>query len=122
MAIAVFLVEDNERIREHLIPALADLGSASVMATAESEQEAIDWLALHKGLWDLAVVDLFLREGTGLEVVKWCNGRQPDQRVVVLSNYATDATRDACRDAGADAVFDKSTELEEFFSYCLERG
>jgi two-component system, OmpR family, response regulator len=120
MALAVFLVEDNERIRDHLIPALADLGAASVMATAESEQEAIDWLARHKGKWDLAVVDFILREGTGLGVVKWCDGRESGQRVVVLSNCATDTTRSACRAAGADAVFDKSTELEEFFSYCLE--
>jgi hypothetical protein len=33
-ALTVFLVEDNPRIRDHLIPALADLGSASVMAAA----------------------------------------------------------------------------------------
>ena len=115
MALAVFLVEDNEMIRNHLIPALFDLGSASVMATAESEQEAIGWLAGHKGKWDLAVVDFILREGTGLGVVKWCNGRESHQRVVVLSNYATATTRSSCRDAGADAVFDKSTELDEFF-------
>jgi len=121
MPISVFLVEDNQQIRENLIPALADLGSASVMATAESEDEAISWLAHHKGQWDLAVVDFFLKQGTGVGVVQWCNGRKADQRVVVLTNYATVATRIACRDAGADCVFDKSTELEEFFEYCLSR-
>jgi DNA-binding NarL/FixJ family response regulator len=118
-ALSVFLVEDNPKIRENLIPALADLGSASVMATAESEQEAIDWLAMHKGQWDLAVVDFFLKEGNGLGVVDWCNGRGRDQRVVVLTNYPTQETRKACLRVGADAVFDKSTELEEFFEYCL---
>ena len=102
MAISVFLVEDNLKIRENLIPALADLGSASVMATAESEGEAIGWLAKHKGQWDLAVVDFFLKQGTGLGVVQWCNGRDADQRVVVLTNYPTQATRIACKDAGAD--------------------
>lgn len=119
MALSVFLVEDNPKIRENLIPALADLGAASVMATAESEDEAIGWLARHKGEWDLAVVDFFLQRGTGLGVVKWCEGREPNQRVAVLTNYATEATRDACKAAGANAVFDKSTELEEFFDYCL---
>jgi len=119
LALAVFLVEDNPRIRENLIPALADLGSASVMATAESEQEAIGWLARHKGQWDLAVVDFMLKEGTGLGVVKWCDGREPNQRVVVLTNYPTQATRSACMAAGADALFDKSTQLDEFFDYCL---
>ena len=119
-SLAVFLVEDNARIRDNLIPALADLGSASVMATADSEAEAIGWLARHKGQWDLAVVDFFLKEGTGLGVVDWCNGRMSNQRVLVLTNFATDATRQACLDAGADAVFDKSTQLEEFFDYCLK--
>ncbi|MDM0109371.1 response regulator [Variovorax sp. J22R24] len=121
MPISVFLVEDNQKIRENLIPALADLGAASVMATAESEDEAIGWLAKHKGQWDLAVVDFFLKQGTGLGVVQWCNGREAHQHVVVLTNYPTQATRVACRDAGADRVFDKSTELEEFFEYCLDR-
>ncbi|MDM0029998.1 response regulator [Variovorax sp. J31P216] len=103
------------------MPALADLGAASVMATAESEDEAIAWLAKHKGQWELAVVDLFLRQGTGLGVVQWRNGRAANQRVVVLTNYPTQATRIACKDAGADRLFDKSTELEEFFEYCLSR-
>lgn len=120
MALSVFLVEDNPKIRENLIPALADLGAASVMATAESEDEAIGWLAHHKGQWDLAVVDFFLKQGSGLGVVRWCNGREPNQRVAVLTNYPTEATRNACKAAGANAVFDKSTELEEFFDYCLE--
>ncbi|MDM0002125.1 response regulator [Variovorax sp. J22P240] len=121
MPISVFLVEDNQKIRDNLIPALADLGSASVTATAESEDEAIGWLASHKGQWDLAVVDFFLKQGTGAGVVRWCNGRKPSQRVVVLTNYPTQATRIACMEAGADRVFDKSTELEEFFEYCLSR-
>ena len=120
MALAVFLVEDNPRIRENLIPALKELGSASVMATAESEAEAIGWLARHKGQWDLAVVDFLLKQGTGLGVVQWCNGRHSNQRVVVLTNNASTDVRGSCLAAGANRVFDKSTELEEFFDYCLE--
>lgn len=120
--LAVFLVEDNQKIRDNLIPALADLGSASVIAIAQTEEEAIAWLARHKGEWDLAVVDLFLAQGSGLGVVRWCNGREPFQRVAVLTNYATGAMRMSCMDAGADGFFDKSTQLEEFFEFCLDRG
>ena len=120
MPLAVFLVEDNPRIRESLIPALAELGSASVMATAESEAEAFAWLARHKGRWDLAVVEFVLKQGTGLGVVKWCYGRESQQRVVVLSNCPTPPIRSACLAAGANAVFDKSTELDAFFDYCLQ--
>lgn len=115
---SIFLVEDSSTIRQHLIPALEDLSAASVMATAETEDEAIGWLAGHKGQWDLAVVDLFLREGNGLAVVNWCNGRAPHQRVVVLTNYAREDARQRCLDAGADRVFDKSIELDAFFEFC----
>jgi two-component system, OmpR family, response regulator len=119
-ALLVFLVEDNRNIREQLVPALAVLGGATVMAVAASEDEAIEWLARHKGQWDLAVVDLFLEQGNGLGVVRWCDGREPRQRVAVLTNDATDAMREACKEAGADAFFDKVTELEEFFEFCME--
>ena len=121
MAISVFLVEDNPQIRENLIPALEELGCARVIGIAESEGEAIDWLAHHKKKWDLAVVDFFLKEGTGIGVVRWCDGRESEQRVVVLTNYPTQATRLAFKEAGADRVFDKSTELEAFFEYCQSR-
>jgi two-component system, OmpR family, response regulator len=121
MTTSVFLVEDNQKIRDNLIPALADLGRGTVVAIAESEEDAIDWLAVHKGEWDIAVIDFFLKQGTGLGVVEWCNGREAEQRVVVLTNYPTQATRIAFKDAGADRLFDKSNELEEFFEYCLSR-
>ncbi|MDM0032269.1 response regulator [Variovorax sp. J22P271] len=120
MPLAVFLVEDNEKIRDHLIPALADLGDANVLAIAQSEGEAVQWLAGHKGEWDLAVVDLFLAEGSGIEVVRWCQGRETHQRVAVLTNYSTESVRKLCFDAGADAFFDKSTQLDEFFEFCLQ--
>ena len=117
--LSVFLVEDNPHIRDSLVPALADLASADVLAVAVSEHEAIDWLGRHKGQWDLVVVDVFLKEGSGLGVVKWCEGREPRQRVVVLTNYPSEVVRKGCMTAGADAFFDKSTQIEDFFSYCL---
>lgn len=113
-----FLVEDSLTIRENLIPALEDLGDAHVVEIAESEDDAKDWLGAHAGDWDLAVVDMFLREGNGIGVVVVCQNRQKHQRVAVLTNYAADAIRQRCLEAGADAVFDKSTQLEEFFDYC----
>jgi hypothetical protein len=37
---------------------------------------------------------------------------------VVLSNYVNADIRARCTALGADAVFDKSRELEAFFDYC----
>jgi len=42
--------------------------------------------------------------------------------VVVLSNYATDDMRRRCAQLGADAVFDKSNEIDALVDYCLALG
>jgi DNA-binding NarL/FixJ family response regulator len=119
MELCIFLVEDNQQIRDNLIPALTDLGLARVVGYAESEPEATNWLEQNEHAWDIVVIDLFLKEGSGLGVLRWVQPRRSArQHIVVLSNYATPVMRENCRESGADAVFDKSTELDEFFAYC----
>lgn len=121
MALITFLVEDNPTIRENLIPALEDLADAPVAGVAETEAEAVQWLRMHRDDWHLAVVDLFLREGSGLGVLrKVCADRLPHQRVVVLSNYTQPDIRNRCLDMGADAVFDKTNELDALLAYCAQ--
>ena len=118
MAVHIFLVEDNPIIRDNLIPTLEDLVDAKVLGSAESEAEATVWLDAHAHEWQLAVVDMFLRQGSGLGVLRRCRQRLAHQRVVVLSNYATAEMRRRSLDLGADAVFDKSNELDAFIDYC----
>lgn len=120
VSLLAFLVEDSLTIRKNLVPAMEDMADVQVVGVAGSEREAAAWLEEHAGQWQLAVIDLFLSEGSGLGVVRECRRRRPNQRVVVLTNYATDDMRRRCLAAGADVVFDKSTELEAFFAYCLE--
>lgn len=118
MTLRIFLVEDNKTIRDSLIPALEDLASAKAVGFAESEDAAVKWLTEHSDAWHVAVIDLFLKKGSGLGVLRRCLQRQPHQRTVVLSNYATEDMRSRCRALGADAVFDKSNELEDFMDWC----
>lgn len=116
-----FLVEDSQLIRDNLIVAMAELTDTRVVACAESEAEATAWLRQHPHAWVLAVIDLFLKEGTGLGVLQACHDRAPSQRAVVLTNYADVDVRAQCLALGADAVFDKSTELDAFLDFCSVR-
>ena len=118
MALITFIVEDNKTIRDNLIPTLEDLADAAVAGIAETESEAIAWLDAHRDEWQLAVVDLFLKQGSGFGVLAACRERNEQQRVVVLSNYATAEMKTRCVQMGADAVFDKSNDLDAFFDYC----
>lgn len=119
MALITYLVEDNQTILDNLIETLEEIASVRVVGHAATESEARRWLSLHEGRWQLAVVDMFLREGSGLGVLTGCRQREPHQKVVVLTNFATADIRQRSMTLGADAVFDKSNELDEFFAYCI---
>jgi DNA-binding NarL/FixJ family response regulator len=117
-----YIVEDNATIRENLIGTLEELASVASLGWAESESDARHWLENNRACWDLAIVDLFLKQGSGLGVLEACQERGRGQRVVVLSNYATDDMRQRCAQLGADAVFDKSNEIDALVDYCLSLG
>ena len=119
MELRTYIVEDNATIRENLIGALEELASVKALGWAETENQARNWLAQHDANWDLAIVDLFLKQGSGLGVLEACRDRADGQRVVVLSNYATADMRKRCTELGADAVFDKSNEIDALVAYCI---
>lgn len=120
MALRAYIVEDSPTIRENLIETLHELAEVDAVGLADTEREGKAWLAQHPDDWDVAVVDLFLREGSGLGVVESCRGRRRGQKVIVLSNHATSDMRRRCAQLGADAVFDKSTEIDALLDYCVK--
>jgi DNA-binding NarL/FixJ family response regulator len=117
-----YIVEDNPTIRENLIGTLEELAQIDAVGTAETENEGKAWLAENSGDWDLAIVDLFLKQGSGLGVVAACRERPSRQKVVVLSNYATADIRQRCMQLGVDAVFDKSNEIDALVDYCIQQS
>ncbi len=119
MELRTYIVEDNATIRENLIGALEELASIKALGWAQTENDATKWLSEHAAGWDLAIVDLFLKQGSGLGVLESCRDRAPGQRMVVLSNYATTDMRKRCLQLGADAVFDKSNEIDALVEYCI---
>jgi DNA-binding NarL/FixJ family response regulator len=119
MRLRIYLVEDSPVIRDALSESLEELVGARMVGWASNEAEASKWLADNPTAWDLAVVDLFLLQGSGLNVVKSCANREMRQKIVVLTSYATPQMRQRCLATGADAVFDKSTEIDEFTTYAI---
>jgi two-component system, OmpR family, response regulator len=117
-----YIVEDNPTIRENLIGTLEELAGINSVGTAETENEGKAWLAANPDNWDLAIVDLFLKQGSGLGVLASCRERPTRQKVVVLSNYATADIRQRCAQLGVDAVFDKSNEIDALVEYCLQQS
>lgn len=122
LALRIYLVEDNAIIRENLAAALTELADATMCGGADGEKTAVTWLTAHPGDWDLAIVDVFLKEGNGIGVVAACKLRSADQKLVVLTNYASAGVREQCMKLGADAVFDKSHDIDNLVDFCLQQS
>ena len=120
MKVRAYIVEDSATIRENLIETLQELALVEPVGAAETENEGKKWLAQNDDYWDLAIVDLFLKEGSGLNILEACRSRRPTQKMIVLSNHATNDVRWRCAQLGADAVFDKSTEIDALVDYCVK--
>lgn len=122
MRLKTYLVEDNPTIRENLIATLEELVDINAVGISDSENDAKVWLQENPDDWDLAILDLFLKQGSGLGVLSACRDRKPSQKVVVLSNYATADIRQRCAQLGVDAVFDKSNEIDALVEFCLQQS
>lgn len=119
-ALKTFLVEDSPVIRENLIAALEELAPVEVVGTAEDERSAVDWLASVSPACDLVIVDIFLKGGSGLGVLRAAHALHRPMTLIVLSNYATPDMRRKCEALGASRVFDKSNEIDALIEYCEE--
>ena len=64
----VFLVEDSTLIRERLTESLSSSGRVEIVGHADDQSSAI--AALHEAPCDAVVLDLDLKQGNGLEVLK----------------------------------------------------
>lgn len=114
---SAFLVEDSPPARETLTVALAESADIVTVGFAESELGALEWLR-HHDLPDVVVLDLFLNAGTGLGVLARIRQLSLGLRVIVLTNSATSLLRRSCMLLGAEAVYDKADNLEDFLDHC----
>jgi DNA-binding NarL/FixJ family response regulator len=117
-SLRVILVEDSPLLCEMLSEMLDELDGVDVVAHAAGEQEALE--ALEQRRPDLAIIDLELKQGTGLGVLQAMHDA-PDRfgrpRAVVFSNHGHRIVRARCSALGVEHFFDKSYQLDELIEY-----
>jgi DNA-binding NarL/FixJ family response regulator len=116
----VALVEDHPVYREQLTLRLNELPDVAIVHTSERSADACNWLKQNPASWDLLVLDIFLTEGHGYEVLKSVHDRQPHQHAVFLTSYTRDPAREQALRAGANAVFSK-LQVDAFLAYVQQR-
>lgn len=119
-SLKVFLVEDSPRLCQLLAGILGELDGVAVVGEAADEPSAIQ--RIEESRPDVAIVDLELGRGSGLEVLRALYS-QPQRfgrvRAVVFTNYGHPGLRDCCRKLGADGFFDKAFQLDDLIDYVL---
>ena len=81
----VFLVDDHPIVRQALTELINQQEDMAICGEAEGAAAALRSIAALKP--DIAIVDLTLKEGTGLDLVKDLKLRQPELPVLVLSMH-----------------------------------
>lgn len=114
----IFLVEDEGRDGVALAGLLGTLPGVEVIGCATSESAAIDELVADRSRWDMAIVDLALSTGSGLRVLSAGRVRRSHQRMVVLNDRLAHEMRRRCVYFGADAVFDRVSDIDALSEYC----
>ncbi len=97
---SILLVDDHPLVREWLASLINQQPDLAVCGEAESAQEALEFIATRGP--DLAIVDLSLKESSGLELIKTIKTTHPNVAVIVLSmhderHYAERAIRAGAR-------------------------
>jgi DNA-binding NarL/FixJ family response regulator len=96
----VFLVDDHPILREGLASLINRSADLRICGEAETAAEALQ--GIRETNPDLAIVDLSLREGSGLDLIKSIKAHAPATAVIVLSihderRYAERAVRAGAR-------------------------
>ncbi len=96
----ILLVDDHPLVREWLASLINQQPDLAISGEAESAKEALEYLERKSP--DLAIIDLSLRESSGLDLIKTMKVQHPQVGVIVLSmhderHYAERAIRAGAR-------------------------
>ena len=106
--IRILLVEDHPLYRVGLHMALSYSGLACVLKSeAENVAQALDFLQHHSDEVDLILLDYFLPDGTGMDVLKVAKQRFPRIKVLLVSGEDNNPELDAMIHEGLNGFVSK---------------
>lgn len=88
MTTQVFLVDDHEIVRRGLVDLLGSVSDFTVVGEAASVREALTMVPSSGA--DVAVLDVRLPDGNGVELCRELRAQLPELRCLMLTSYADD--------------------------------
>ena len=109
------IVEDNPETQEWLESCVASAFSEMAATTAGSLQEANSQIAATQ--YDLALIDLGLPDGSGLDLIKTLRATHPGCHIVVATIYDDDKNLFTALRSGAQGYILKDQDKEKIVGY-----
>lgn len=110
--LAVLVVEDSPLLAERLREALEGMPEIGRVRTVDREAAAVAALA-DDARWDVVVLDLHLRQGTGFGVLRATAARLDGRPMfVVFTNHDVPGYRSRAASLGARYFLDKSRDFD----------
>ncbi len=110
-AIRVVLADDHGVVRRGIREFLTEAGDIQVVSEADNGAQALELIEQHRP--DVAVLDVQMPEGTGIEVTRHLREKCMDLGILILTAYDDPPYIRAAIDAGANGYVLKSSEAEE---------
>jgi len=107
----VLIADDSQIVRERLAYLLGDVEGVEIVGQAEDAVEGSNLAEALKP--DVAILDVRMPRGSGLDVLRSIKRDNPSATVIVLTNFVDPEARQLCLARGADYFFDKSIEFEK---------
>ncbi|MDD2255963.1 MAG: response regulator transcription factor [Bacteroidales bacterium] len=105
----LLVVEDQDSLRQGMVEQLTELGyRCESAATFETGLEKID---LYR--YDVAVIDINLPDGNGLDLIRMCKSVQPDAGIIVVSARNALEQKIEGLEVGADDYLTKPFDMAE---------
>jgi DNA-binding NarL/FixJ family response regulator len=107
----ILIADDSPIVRDRLSSLLGELEGVEIVGQAEDAAQAKNLARELRP--DIAILDIRMREGNGVDVLRDIKRGNPASSVIMLTNFVDSESRRICLDQGADYFFDKSIEFEK---------
>jgi two-component system, NarL family, response regulator DevR len=109
--VKILVVEDAPSVRGRLVSLILEVPGLELAGVAGSVGEARELLPTVRP--DVALLDLRLPDGSGLDVLREARALDSGIFVAMFTAFDTPRVRSSCLAAGADAFLSKTSEIDE---------
>ncbi|HEX4230694.1 MAG TPA: response regulator [Bryobacteraceae bacterium] len=106
----LIIFEDSQFFLDRLHSLLSGVKGVEIVAVARGSKDAGELLRLHQP--DFLLIDMFLAEGAGLDVLRSMNTLSYRPLAIIMTSEPSEELEQACRTLGADSLIDKAQDFE----------